>query len=115
MAYFATNQVNISASTKTANLMSGEQLEFISGEAPVMIRLYAVSSAIGVNLSAFADNDVIVDDQEIVNIGTTLNRSDHLIDQFVVLPGTRLFVTLREVAGTATTDVLVALETDVTG
>jgi len=111
MGYFATEQANVSASTKTANLLAGEQLEFI-GDVPQMVSLYAVASASGVNINFFADNDVIADDQEIVNIGTTVNRSDHLIARDVVGAGTRLFLTLREVDGTATTDVLLVIETD---
>ncbi len=110
MGYFATEQANITASAKTANLIAGEQMEFI-GE-PSVIRVYAVASAANANLAIFADSDVLVDDQEIVNIGTTLNRSDHLIDAFPVAAGTRLFVTLRETAAAATNDVLIAIESD---
>ena len=110
MGYFATEQINLTASTKTANLIAGQQMEFL-GE-PSVVRVYAVSSASGVNLSVFADSDVLVDDQEIVNIGTTLNRNEHLIEQFNVAAGTRLFVTLREADGTATSDVLIELESD---
>lgn len=110
MGYFATEQANLAANTKTANLMQGEQLEFI-GEAS-LVRIFAVSSAADINLSVFADSDVLVDDQEIVNIGTTVNRSDHMIDAFPVAPGTRLFVTLRETGGVATVDTLVSIETD---
>lgn len=95
---------NLSASTKTGNILSGDINEFVPF--PANIQVFAVSSAGGVNITMQADSDVLVDDKEIVNIGTTLNMSDHLIDEFNVAAGTRLALFLREVDGTATTDVL---------
>lgn len=102
------NNANLSASTKTANLLAGDINEFIPTDSIVTIS--QVSSAIGVNLTVLADSDVAVDDKEIIHIGTTLNASDHVIDTFAVSAGTRLALFLRETAAAATTDVLTKLE-----
>lgn len=110
MGYWSDAQVNLAANTKTANLIAGDQLEFIT--IPSVVRIYGVNSEDDVRLTVFADNDVVVDDQEIVNVGATINRSDHLIEQFNVDAGTRLFITLREDGGAATADTLLAIETD---
>ena len=102
------NQPNLTASTKTANILSGDINEFVTEDSTV--RIYAVSSATGVRISVLADSDVIVDDKEIVPIGTTLLTPDHILDEFDVAAGTRLAIFLRETAAVATTDVLLRVE-----
>jgi len=102
------NRTNLSASTKTANILSGDINEFVPVRA--MVTIAAVSSAVGVNINVTAASDVVIDDKEIVGIGTSLLVPDHIIDQFPVGPGTRLSLTLRETAASATTDVLVSVE-----
>lgn len=99
---------NLAASTKTANILAGDINEFVPY--PAVVNVYAVSSASNVNINVLADSDVAIDDKEIVAIGTTLNRSDHMIDSFAVGAGTRLALTLRETGAVATTDVLTAVE-----
>lgn len=99
---------NIAASTKTANLLSGDVNEFIPYDANV--RITQVSSAGGVNVSIFADSDLLVDDKPIPFIGTSLIDKDHVVDDFDVAAGTRLAIFLRETAGAATTDVLTGVE-----
>lgn len=99
---------NLSASTKTANILSGDVNEFIPY--PAMVRITSVSSAIGVRLSVFADSDLLVDDKEIPFIGTSLIDKDHIIDEFEVEAGTRLAVFYRETAAAATTDVYLGVE-----
>jgi len=106
--YSSFNQANLAASTKTANILSGDINEFITS--PSVINIYAVSSASGVRLSMLADSDVAIDDKEIVAIGTSLDKSQHLLDSFAVFAGTRLALTLRETAAVATTDVLIGVE-----
>lgn len=101
-------QANLTASTKTANILSGDVNEFVPYDAVVTV--YAVSSAVGVRLSAFADSDLLIDDKEIPYIGTTLSTSDHFVDQFEIAAGTRLAVFLRETAAVATTDVYIAVD-----
>lgn len=99
---------NLTASTKTANVLSGDVNEFVPYDA--IVRFYFVSSAIGVKVTVLADSDVVIDDKEISAIGTTLNKSDHLFDEFEVEAGTRLAVFLRETAAAATTDVYTGVE-----
>lgn len=99
---------NLSASVKTGNILSGDVNEFVPYDATVTV--YAVSSAIGIKLSMFADSDLLIDDKEIPYIGTTLDTSAHFIDQFSVNAGTRLALTLRETAAAATTDVYTAVD-----
>jgi len=106
--YSSFNQANLAASTKTANILAGDINEFITQ--PSVINIYAVSSATGVRLNSLADSDVAIDDKEIIAIGTSLDKSQHLLDSFAVFAGTRLAITLRETAAVATTDVLLGVE-----
>lgn len=99
---------NPAALSKSANLLAGDVNEFVPYDAEVALR--AVSSAIGMKLSVFADSDLIVDDKEIPYIGTSLIDKDHVVDTFVVEGGTRLAVTGRETANVATTDYYVSIE-----
>ena len=102
------NNVNLGANVRSANLLAGNINEFISVNSIVTVS--AVASAVGINLTILADSDVAVDDSEIINIGTTLNASDHVIDTFAVSGGTRMALFLRETAGVATVDTLLKLE-----
>lgn len=108
MPYTTKNNSNLTASTKTNNLLSGDINEFIGYNA--IVNVFAVSSASSVNVTLMADSDVAIDDKEIVTIGTTLDKSQHLLDSFAVAAGTRLALFLRETAGVATTDVLIGVE-----
>lgn len=106
--YSSFNQANIAANTKTANILSGDINEFVTQ--PSIVNIYAVSSASGIRLSSLADSDIAIDDKEIVAIGTSLDKSQHLLDSFAVFAGTRLALTLRETAGVSTSDVLLGVE-----
>lgn len=108
MSYTTVNTSNLAANTKSANILAGNVNEFVGSMSQVNV--YAVSSASGIKLTVLADSDVAVDDAEIVSIGTSLDKSQHLIDSFLVAPGTRLSVFLRETAGVATTDILTGIE-----
>lgn len=99
---------NQTALSKTANLFSGNNIEFVPYNAN--IRITAVSSAIGIKLSIFADQDLIQDDVELPFIGTTLIDKDHVIDEFEVDAGTRLAVFARETANVGTSDHYVSIE-----
>jgi len=99
---------NLTASTKTANILAGDVNEFIPYDA--VVRVTNVSSAIGVRVSVFADSDLLVDDKEIPYIGTSLIDKDHVIDEFEVNAGTRIGIFLRETAGAGTIDVYTGVE-----
>lgn len=101
---------NLSASTKTANILAGDVNEFVTEESEVNI--YAVSSATGVRISVYADGDIVVDDKEIPYIGTTLDTSAHFLSSFSVAAGTRIAIYLRETAAAATTDVYTAVDVE---
>lgn len=102
------NDVDLGANARTTNRLSGDINEFISVDS--IVTLSAVATASAVNLSIFADSDIAVDDKEIINIGTTLNASDHVIDTFAVRGGTRMALFLRTTSAVATTDVLIKME-----
>ena len=108
MPYSSFNQANLSASTKTSNILSGDVNEFPAYDS--LVNIYAVSSAGGVRITMSVDNEVVIDDKEIVSIGTTLDKSQHLLDSFDISGGSRLSLTLRETAGARTTDVLLGVE-----
>jgi len=99
---------NLTASTKTANILAGDVNEFVPY--PANVRITAVSSAIGVRMSVFADSDLLVDDKEIPFIGLSLIDKDHLVDEFQVEAGTRLAVFYRETAGSGTVDAYLGVE-----
>jgi len=108
MPYSTSNTVNLGANAKSANLLAGDINEFVPTRARVNV--FAVSSAAGTNITILADSDVAVDDAEILAIGTTLDKSQHLVDSFAVAAGTRLAITLRDTSGAATNDILVGVE-----
>lgn len=99
---------NQAALSKSGNLLSGDTNEFVPYNANV--RLTGVTSAIGINLSIFADTDLLVDDKPMPFIGTSLIDKDHVIDEFTVEAGTRLSIFARETANVATTDHYIGVE-----
>ncbi len=102
------NSVNLAANSKTANILAGNVNEFVATRARVTLAM--VSSATGVRFTFIAGSDVGVDDAEILSIGTSLLFPDHVVDTYLVGPGTRMLLTLRETAGVATTDVLTSVD-----
>jgi hypothetical protein len=113
MSYSSFNNANLTASTKTANIMAGDVNEFVSQRS--LVNIYGVASAGAIKITVLADSDVAIDDKEIVAIGTSLDKSQHLLDSFEVFPGTRLSVFLRETGAVSTTDVLTGVEIIPTG
>jgi len=108
MSYSTSETVDIAANTTSANLLSGDINEFVTVASQV--NLFAVASAREINVTMLADSDVAVDDQPIVTIGTSLDKSQHLVDSFLVSAGTRLNLRVRN-TGTATTiDILTGIE-----
>jgi hypothetical protein len=99
---------NLTASTRTANILAGDQNEFVVDGG--VVNVYAVSSAIGVKITVIADTEILIENKEIPFIGTTLDKQAHFLDSFEVEPGTRLIVFLNETAASATTDVYTGIE-----
>jgi hypothetical protein len=110
MGYSTVRQDNLTANTKSANILAGDVNEFVSNGGQVTF--YGVSSALGIKVTVYADGDIIIDDKEIIAINTTLLKSDHMFDSVTVEPGTRLAVYLRETAGVSTSDTLFGVETE---
>jgi hypothetical protein len=108
MPSISVNSANLAASTRTGNIIAGDPNEFLNY--PATVRVYQVSSASGIRSSILADTDVVVDDKEILAIGTSVDTSAHLFAEFDVEAGTRLSVFLRETAAVATTDVLTLID-----
>ena len=108
MGYSTSSTVNLAADSTSANLLSGDINEFVT--VPSQVNLFAVTSALGVNVTMLADSDVAVDDQAIIAVGTTLDKSQHLVDSFLVAAGTRLNLRIRETASVATADILTGVE-----
>jgi len=108
MGFSVARQDNLTANTKSANVFSGNVNEFVSDGGPVTF--YAVASAAGIRATVYADQDIIIDDQEIPFIGITIAKDQHMLDVIEVGPQTRLSVFLRETAGVSTTDILVGVE-----
>lgn len=108
MGYSTSETVDIAANTTSANLLSGDINEFVTVASQV--NLFAVSSAREMRITMLADSDVAVDDQPIINIGTTLDKGAHLIDSFLVSAGTRLALRIRNTGSATTIDTLTGVE-----
>lgn len=106
------NQANLTASTKTSNLLANTELANVPlGDSDAYeVSIYAVASAGSVNMTLQSAEQTLINDKEIVAIGTTLSTNDHEIGSFVTSAGAPLQLTLRETAGVATTDVLLRVE-----
>jgi len=102
------NTANIAANGTSANILAGDINEFITQRS--MVTLYALPSATGIRMNVLASSDVVIDDKELLNIGTNLIIPDQLVDSFAVAAGTRLSIRYRDTAGLATTDVLTAMD-----
>lgn len=108
------NQANITASTKTGNLLANTELANVPlGDSDVYeITIYAVSSASGANITLQSAEQTLINDKEIIGIGTTLNTDSHELGAFEVISGSPLQLTLRETAAVGTTDVLLRIEAE---
>jgi hypothetical protein len=99
---------NLTASTTTSNILAGDINEFVRQKA--LVNVYAVCSAIKVKITVLADGEIAINRKEIPNIGTTLNKKDHLVDSFPVYPNTRLSLFLEEYAAAGTIDAYTCVE-----
>jgi hypothetical protein len=100
---------NTTASTKTGNLLADTDLAQVAETSQISV--YGVSSAAGINIELGAGGDKVVTDREILFIGTSIDKSAHLITEpFVVEAGTNMSLFLRETAAASTTDILLIIE-----
>jgi len=109
MAKFTTSISNIAALFKSTSVLAGDvACEIINYDAHVKVN--AVSSASGIKLTMFADTDLIIDDKEITNIGTSMNELDSTFAEFDIEAGTKLALLYRETANVATSDIILSVE-----
>ena len=96
-----TDRTSVGANAVSANLCAGKTAEFIQ-EASV-VRLYATSSAVGLNVSLVVGEEVAIDDQEV----NAQNRMPIMPDDFVAeagaFPGDRITLRFRNTTGGALT------------
>ena len=98
--------LNIASGAVTANVLAGNTYEFLPYDAH--IEVYAARSAAAdlVNLSVNVGQDVVIDDNLIPFVATSLDTSAHLVDQFDAEGGSRLILRFREGSAVATSDIV---------
>jgi hypothetical protein len=100
--------LNLAANGNSGNLLAGDINEFVP--VPSVVSVYAVVSALGMQITVLADSDIAVNRKQIPFIGTTLVKKDQLIDSFAVAGGTRLNVQLDDTSASGTSDTYVCVE-----
>jgi hypothetical protein len=100
--------LNLAANASSGNLLAGDINEFVP--VPSVVTIYAVVSALGMQITCLADSDIAVNRKQIPFIGTTLVKKDQQIDSFAVAGGTRLNVSLDDTSGSGTSDTYVCIE-----
>jgi len=109
MAKFTTNIANMTALFKSTSVLAGDvACEIINYDAHVKVN--AVASASGVKLTMFADTDLVIDDKEVLLIGTSMNELDATFAEFDIEAGTKLALIYRETANVATSDLILSVE-----
>lgn len=109
MAKFSIVVSNIAALAKSTSVLAGDvACENINY--PAHVKVNAVSSASGIKLTMFADTDLVIDDKEITNIGTSMNELDSTFAEFDIDAVTKLALIYRETANVATTDIILTVE-----
>lgn len=76
------------ANTRTANQLSGKAFEFLPYDAYVQI--YAITSAAPVTSRFSADQDIVIDDETVNYVGTTIDTGAHLLADEEISAGSRL-------------------------
>jgi hypothetical protein len=104
---------NVSANSVSADQLSGEKGRFVA--AGDMVTLYAVSSADTMTIQFGTANDIFIDDKRFVTVGTTLNKSDHVVGQFVATNDGELSLKFRETGGVSTSDIRASIEVQQAG
>lgn len=94
-----TDRQSVAANLTVANAVAGKTHEFIS-EASI-IRFYATGSVVGMNMTLFVGDELVVDDQEV----NAQNRLPLVPDDFIAeagaFPGDRIVLKYRNTTGGA--------------
>lgn len=96
-----TDSQSVAANSTVANVVAGKPHEFIGR--PSIVRVYATSSATGINLTLLVGGVSIVQDQLISAANRFPIRPDDLLAEAAAAPGSRLVVSLRNSTGGALT------------
>lgn len=96
-----TDRQSVAANATVNNACSGKMAEFVNE--PSVVRLYASSSAVGLNMSLIVGAEVGIEDQEV----NAQNRLPLIPDDFVAevgaYPGDRIVLKYRNTTGGAIT------------
>lgn len=105
--------INIALDNVAANSVSNDQLQGEKGrfvQEGDMVRFYAVSSADTMTIQFGTANDIFMDDKRFVFVGTSLDKSAHLIGEFTATQAGELSLKFRETGGVATSDIRASIE-----
>jgi len=105
--------INGNVTDQTANSISADQLANEKGrfvQPGDEVYLYVVSSAITEQISFGTANDTFIDFKGVSSVGTSLDKSAHLVGAFQpTMPG-ELSLKFRETGNVSTTDLIWSVE-----
>lgn len=91
------NSVVVAANAKSANVLAGQQYEFLPANANVVLSV--AGSAAGLNVSLLAGGVTLIDDQAINAANRFPIIPDDVISQELIPAGARLLLTFRNTTG----------------
>lgn len=104
-----TDAQSIAANTTVANVVAGKAFEFVSR--PSIVRVYATSSATGINATLLVGGQNIIQDQLISAANRFPIRPDDLLVEAGAPAGSRIVLALRNTtAGALTVTTMVEIQ-----
>lgn len=101
-----TDVQSVGANAKTGNVLAGKNFEF--APAPSIVNVYAVGSAVGLNIDVLVGGESIVSDEEISGANRFPQTDTDLLARTGASQGDRIFVAFRNTtAGAITANLLV--------
>lgn len=95
------DSISVAANAKSANVLAGQQYEFLPGHANVVLSV--AGSAAGLRVSLLAGGVTLIDDQAINIANRFPVIPDDVISQEIIPGGARLLLTFRNTTGGALT------------
>lgn len=102
MPLMSVQSLSVGANALSANIFAGKPFEFI--QRPSIVRIYACSSAVGMNATVTCGNRTIVQDEPYSQANRFPIKPDDLLIEFPGLPGERLVMQLRNTTAGALTN-----------
>lgn len=96
-----TDSQSVGANTTVANVLSGKPFEFVGR--PSIVRVYAASSATGINATLLVGGVSACQDQLVSAANRFPIRPDDLLVEAAAVPGSRLVLSFRNTTGGALT------------